>query len=109
MPRDMFSWTSFDACASACLLALTSEGWDGHEVFNIAAKDIIHHGTLDDHTAIDMDRTPVGTLEILEKHWSGRYGKLDEEWWKNDKRRAIWDSTKAERILGWNHDRSGEL
>jgi hypothetical protein len=32
MWNEGFAWTSYDAAASACLLGLTSEGWEGAEV-----------------------------------------------------------------------------
>ena len=103
MVRDIFAWTSLDACASAALLALTSDGWSGHEAFNITAPEICYQGE-----AGDKKQGP-STVAVLEKHWGGRYGKIREGWFEEYPRRSTWDCSKAEEILGWNHDKAGQM
>jgi len=105
--RDVFCWTSFDACASACELGLTSEGWEGHEVFNIVAPEICWEGGVKtEEQSKVVKEEKVGSLELIEEHWRGRYNGLREGWWDGRPRRSFWDSTKAERVLGWRHDES---
>lgn len=106
---DLFAWTSYDACARACLLGLTSEGWSSHEIFNIAAPTVCWEG----NGVEEADRRKVGqsgeglklptTLELLKRHWPHPY-EVDEEYFAKNPRGTIWVSTKAERMLGWKHD-----
>ncbi|CAK9784956.1 NAD(P)-binding protein [Cutaneotrichosporon oleaginosum] len=103
--RDIFSWVSYAAVARAAVLALTSEGWGGHEVFNIVAPEICWEGSVEEQY-IDKDGEPpahkVGTLELVRKYWPNV--EVDEEYWRDRPRRAVWDSSKAERLLGWRHE-----
>ena len=105
--QDGFAWTSFDAAASASLLGIISTGWQGHEVFNITAPESSWEGGPNGDSKSDtvLDKK-VGTLELMEVNMKGRYGKVREEWWDGWPRRSIWDATKAERLMGWNHDQS---
>ena len=89
-----------DACASSALLSLTSQGWEGAEAFNVAAPEICFDGVEGDKTA------GPATLELVDKYWKGRIKNINKEWWKGFPRRSTWDSRKAERMLGWNHDTS---
>ena len=77
-------------------------------MFNIAAPEICWEGGLgpDGKEVEEKYRGKVATLDILERCWSGRYGKIRQEWFEKSPRASLWDSTKAERMLGWNHDGS---
>jgi nucleoside-diphosphate-sugar epimerase len=88
----LWSWSSVDAVVRACVLAMTSEGWSGAEAFHIAAEEIWYPASQD--TA----------LEILAKHWPGRVKRIDQEWWNGNARRSFFDTSKAQRMLGWKHD-----
>ncbi|ORY28309.1 hypothetical protein BCR39DRAFT_594225 [Naematelia encephala] len=103
--QDLWAWTSFDACASACLLALTSEGWEGHEAFNIVAPEICWEGGVSPESK-EFGKLETTAVQLVEYSWKGKYDALDEEWWKDRPRRSLWDSSKAERLLGWDHDNS---
>ena len=85
-----WNWTSYKSCAEAALLGLTSEGWSGHEVFIICADDIVYGADLD-----------ISTVELLKKHWPG--SKVEEDFWKDNLRRATADNTKAKKLLGFVH------
>ena len=98
LPEHGLAWVSYEACARAALLGLISSGWDGHEIFNIVAPQICFAGD-----ALDPEKGP-GTLELLEKHWKRRVTNVDRAWFQNDPRRSTWDSSRAERLLGWRHD-----
>ncbi|ORX33775.1 hypothetical protein BD324DRAFT_638536 [Kockovaella imperatae] len=100
--QDLFAWTSMASCASAALLSITSEGWHGHEVFNITAPEIVFQGLPDDMTA------GPSALEAIETHWGGKYRVINKEWWADHPRRSVFDSTKAEKMLGWDHDKADE-
>ncbi len=105
--RELWSWVSYESCARACLLGLTSQGWEGHEVFNIVAPEICREGPLDGPDPWGRERAkPTNpkpeALALLEKYWPGT--KVDAKYWKENTRRAFWDTSKAERLLGWKHD-----
>ncbi|WVQ98945.1 hypothetical protein IAU59_006077 [Kwoniella sp. CBS 9459] len=112
--RELWAWSSIDACARSCLLSLTSEGWGdtynggGHEAFFIVNEDLIWDGHL---TAESKGKgTPQGEkavtaldlikYELVDK---GKVGAVDESWWAEDPRRGLWDCSKANRMLGWKH------
>ncbi|GFZ46641.1 hypothetical protein JCM24511_03861 [Saitozyma sp. JCM 24511] len=107
--ESLYSWVSVEACARACILGLESEGWDGAEVFNIVADQICWEGGL----SADQQQTvghlgphaQPGFLDLLQTQWRGRYNedRLDRSWWDKDPRRAPWDCSKAERLMGWRH------
>lgn len=107
---DAFSWVSYAAVAKACVLGLTSEGWTGHEVFNIVAPGICWEGGVEDQwvkgdeekVKAMNEEDKVGAKELVQRYWPGV--EMDEEYWEGKPRRAIWDSSKAERMLGWSHD-----
>lgn len=107
--REMWAWTSFDAAASACLLGLTSEGWSGHEAFNIVAPEIAWEYGVRPEDKGGERRSDVSTIELLEYSWKGKYDGLRREYWEGRPRRSIWDSSKAERMLGWDHDKAGDM
>ena len=111
----LWSWVSLHATARAFLLGLTSEGWEGHEVFYIVAPEICWEGgvepesqfkkgererRLEERDGSEYER--VGTRELIEKSHPGT--EVDEGWWKGNERRACFDCSKAERLLGWRHE-----
>ena len=127
--QDLFCWTAYDSIARACMLALTSEGWDGAEAFNIVGQEMCWEGNADpgvalplrNHDAAHPDSLgrpadekqraewetqrgrKAGSLEVLKGFWGDRVLRLDQSWWEGRPRRAFWDTTKAEKLLGWEH------
>lgn len=93
----LWSWSSVDAVVRACVLGLTSEGWTGAEAFHIAAQEIYYPA----HLSNDVEIT---ALELLEQYWPGRVKRIDKAWWECNPRRSFFDTSKAERLLGWKHD-----
>jgi UDP-glucose 4-epimerase len=84
--KNLWAYTRYAAAARACLLSLTAD-FAGHQVFYIAAPD----------TAVD-----VPSLELRQRffpHVPVR-GDLSGH-------RSFFDSSKAERLLGWKHDEPG--
>lgn len=81
--RDLWGYTTFDAAARACLSSLTAD-FTGHEVFYVVAPE----------TSAD-----VPTLQLHREHHPGVpiVGDLSG-------RRSFFDSSKAEKVLGWSHD-----
>jgi hypothetical protein len=109
-PSDCFAWTSYEASASSCLRGLISEGWEGHEVFNVAAPEICWEGGRSnggDHLPELQGKVPC--LQLLEVFWKDRMTGLNKKYWAENPRRTTFDSTKAERLLGWDHDRAAEM
>jgi nucleoside-diphosphate-sugar epimerase len=102
--RDIFSWVSYAAVARACVLGLTSEGWSGHEIFNVVAPGICWEGGVESQFtgtgALPVEK--VGTLELVRRYWPEV--QVEEGYWKEDARRAVWDCSKARRVLGWWHE-----
>ena len=68
----------------------------------MVAPEICYGGTPGDKTA------GPGTVELMEEHWAGRYRQIKKEWFERFARRSVWDSTKTESVLGWDHDRADE-
>jgi nucleoside-diphosphate-sugar epimerase len=93
----LWSWSSVDAVVRGCVLGLTSDGWSGAEAFHIAAGEIYYPPEL-------SGGVEVPALQLLEEHWSGRVKRVDKEWWAGHPRRGFFDTSKAERMLGWQHD-----
>lgn len=81
--KHLWAYTLSSAAARACLLSLTAD-FHGHEVFYIAAPDTM------------MD-TP--SLELKQQHFPDVAVRGDLSG-----NRSFFDSTKAERLLGWKHD-----
>ena len=81
--KNLWAYTSFDASARACLLALEAD-FKGHEVFYIVAPE-------------SASMTP--SQELRQKFYSDVpvQGDLSGH-------RSFFDSGKAERMLGWKHD-----
>src|SRR6266498_138807 len=83
MTKNLWAYTLSEAAARSCLLSLTAD-FTGHEVFYIVAPDTI------------MD-TP--SLELKEKFYPDVPVRGDLSGNK-----SFFDSSKAERMLGWKHD-----
>jgi nucleoside-diphosphate-sugar epimerase len=80
--RNLWAYTRYDAAARACLLSLTAD-FKGHEVFYITAPD----------TIADMP-----SLELKQKFYPDVAVRGDLSGQK-----SFFDSSKAERLLGWKH------
>jgi UDP-glucose 4-epimerase len=83
--RDLWGYTSFESAARACLLAITAE-FHGHEVFYIVAPR-----TASSASSAELCEAFYPDVEIrstLEGH------------------RSFFDSSKASRLLHWEHDTS---
>lgn len=93
----LWSWSSVDAVVRGCVLGLTSEGWTGAEAFHLAANEIFYPASL-------SDGVEISALNLLEKHWPGRVKVVDRSWWDGNPRRSFFDTAKAQRMLGWQHD-----
>jgi len=81
--KNLWAYTGSDAAARACLLALTAD-FKGHEVFYIVAPDTI---------------TEIPSLELKQKHYPDVEIRGDLSGMN-----SFFDSSKAERLLGWKHD-----
>ncbi len=80
--KHLWAYTRSDAAASACLLSLEA-AFNGHQVFYIVAPD----------TTVD-----VPTLDLARSFFPQVPVKGDLSGF-----RSFFDSSKAERILGWRH------
>jgi nucleoside-diphosphate-sugar epimerase len=83
--KQLWAYTTYDAAARACLLSLTA-GYNGHEAFFIVAPD----------TAIS-----VPSLELKAKYFPDVPVRGDL-----GGNSSFFNSAKAERMLGWKHNRS---
>jgi UDP-glucose 4-epimerase len=81
--KNLWAYVRSDASARACLSSLTAD-FKGHEVFFLAAPDTI-------------SATP--SLELKQKFFPDVPVRGDLSGTK-----SFFDSTKAERLLGWKHD-----
>ncbi len=81
--KNLWGYTTFDAAARACLQSLTAN-FAGHEAFYIVAPD-----------------TVAGTpsLELRDEYYPDVPVRGDLSG-----NRSFFDSSKAERLLGWKHD-----
>lgn len=88
-------YTLNNSCAKGCLLAITSEGWSGHEAFLLVAPDSFEYRLKEDNA--------MPSAEWAKKHFPNT--PVKEGWFdgQENKYRAFWDSSKAERMLGWKH------
>ncbi|KAL7007672.1 hypothetical protein EMMF5_002748 [Cystobasidiomycetes sp. EMM_F5] len=82
--KQLWAWVNPTAVARACMLGVTSEGWKGHEVFNIVAPET-------------TQKTP--SKELASKHYPNT--QLRDGF---DGNKAFFISQKAEKLLGWTHD-----
>jgi UDP-glucose 4-epimerase len=81
--KHLWAYTRFDAAADACLKSLEAP-FTGHEAFYIVAPD----------TTVD-----VPSIELARRHFPDVPLRGDFSG-----RRSFFDSSKAERMLGWKHD-----
>jgi len=81
--KNLWAYTLHSAAARACLLALTAD-FKGHEVFNITAPDTI---------------SDIPSLELKQKYFPDVPVRGDLSGNK-----SFFNSSKAERLLGWKHD-----
>jgi len=81
--KNLWAYTRYAAAARACLLSLTAD-FKGHEVFYIAAPDTV---------------TDIPSLELKEKFFPDVPVRGDLSGNK-----SFFNSSKAERLLGWKHD-----
>jgi UDP-glucose 4-epimerase len=83
MAKQLWGYTLIDAAARACLQSLTAN-FRGHEVFQIMAAE----------TVVE---TP--SLELAQQHFPQVPIRGDLHG-----RRGLYDCSKAERLLGWQHE-----
>jgi len=81
--KNLWAYTLHSAAARACLLALTAD-FKGHEVFYITAPDTI---------------SEIPSLELKQKHFPDVPVRGDL-----NGNKSFFNSSKAERLLGWKHD-----
>jgi hypothetical protein len=102
---DLWCYTTFQSCATACLLSLTSEGWHGAEAFNIVSDQIAWEGGVDPESRFNGEMS--GSLELVRHSWGGKVDLLDEKYWTEEgekgRRRGFWTTDKAHELLGWTH------
>jgi len=81
--KNLWAYTRLDSAARACLLSLTA-AFKGHEVFYITAPDTVAN---------------IPSLELRQKFYPDVpiRGDLSGH-------RSFFDSSKAERLLGWKHN-----
>ena len=84
LAKQLWGYTRLDAAARACLLALTAE-FTGHELFYIVAPD----------TMVD-----VPSLELKQRFFPDVPVRGDLSG-----NRGFFSCQKAERVLGWKHDK----
>lgn len=108
IPNDLWSWTSFDSCAESALLSLTSEGWTGAEVFIICSDETAWEGGVSHDTIRTCDKVQRDTsvLDLIKHTYPNT--KVREEYWKDNKRRSVFDNSKAKSLLGWEHKDVGK-
>jgi len=88
--KDLWGYVQEDSSAEAFLLALTSDGWSGHQAFFIVAPEIAFN-----EDSKELYENHYGSVPITEgKDVSGKKG--------------FFDCAKAERLLGWVHKDADE-
>ena len=81
--KNLWAYTRYDAAARACLLSLTAD-FQGHEVFYITAPDTV---------------SDIPSLQLKQKYFPDVSVRGDLSGNK-----SFFNSSKAERLLGWKHD-----
>jgi nucleoside-diphosphate-sugar epimerase len=81
--KSLWAYTRLDSAARACLLSLTAD-FKGHEVFYITAPD-----TISDTLSLELKQKFFPDIPVR--------GDLSGH-------KSFFNSSKAERLLGWNHD-----
>lgn len=115
---DLWGWNTANEAARACLLGLTSEGWEGHEAFcefSVADKkhskrDLAHGLPLmiatTDIVAPDISTIhTVHSQELASRYWPKT--SVRPSWWDAEHpHRGFYDCSKAEKLLGFKHHAS---
>lgn len=103
LAADMWSWTSFESCAESAVLGLTAGDWEGHEVFNICSDETAWEGGVTNESIRtgDTPERDTSVLDLIKHHYPTT--KVDETYWKDNKRRSVFDNTKAKELLGFVH------
>lgn len=63
--QDLWGWSPMFSCAEAAFLALTTDTWEGHEVFNIVDDQICWAGVEEPYKS----KEDWGSLDLLEQYW----------------------------------------
>jgi UDP-glucose 4-epimerase len=104
--RDLFAYSMTEAVARACLAGISSDKFNGHEVFYAIAPDIAYEHLPEDDATWDkfgLQGDKRTSLELLAKTYPGT--KVREGWWvTGQERRGFFDCSKAEQLLDWKHD-----
>lgn len=100
---DLWSWTSFESCAEAAMLGLTSEGWEGAEAFIVCSDETAWEGGVspDSIRTDHVVQRDTSVLDLIKHTYPTT--KVREEYWKDNKRRSVFDNSKAKKYLGWQH------
>jgi len=85
--KSLWAYTRLEAASRACLLSLTAD-FKGHEVFYIVAPETI---------------SDISSIELKQKFYPDVPVRADLTG-----HRSFFDSSKAERLLGWKHDAEEE-
>jgi len=74
---------------------LTSKGWSGHEAFFIIAPTSLHY---------QIYGKDAPSMKELARKYQPK-AKLREDWFDGPlgEHRTLYDTGKAERLLGWKH------
>jgi hypothetical protein len=75
---------------------LTTDGWTGHEIFYIVAPTTKADGY--------EEATSKKLAELYHPTTKIREGWFDEKQQDGEEWKSFFDTSKAERILGWKHD-----
>jgi hypothetical protein len=110
---DLWSWTSMESAAEACLLGITANEPSfqrGHEAFYILHDKLflgkksweVERGVYDAAIANGMDPDTVTAQELIDLYYPGT--KVKEGWFsEGNERRSFFDNSKAKKMLGWDH------
>lgn len=101
--QNAWSWTAYSACAQACLKALISEGWEGAEAFFLTSDELCWEGGVRPEDKESGEKAHA--LDLLRHSFTGQWDEMDESWWAENPRRGFWDSSKAKKLLGWDHEK----
>ena len=109
---DLWSWTSLDDAANACLLGITANETSfqrGHEPFYILHDDLflgkesweVARGVYDEAIKNGMNPDTVTAKELIDLYYPNT--KVREGWFDGNPRRSLFDNAKAKEMLGWDH------
>lgn len=90
-------------------MGLTSEGWEGAEAFIICSDETAWEGGVERESLLmpeyGSDRA-TSVLDLIKHTYPTT--RVREEYWKDNKRRSVFDNSKAKRMLGWEHKDVGK-